>query len=196
MQNQKAQSGSFVIALVAIVAVLGIVGYQLLGLYNSAVKFEVDIDAKYVDNQNVLSNDFYGKLDAANLGNQKYKDLMKSMLDGVAQGYQGASGGKAMALWLSNNVPQLDASVAKAFIEIGEKGLTKFSTSQTALISLGQEYTKYYSVQPRGFILGLMGKPSAGIAEKLKPVTDAKSDESFKTKQRVSVSEPEQPAGK
>lgn len=74
MQNQKAQSGSFVIVLVAIVAVLGIVGYQLLGLYNSAVKFEVDIDAKYVDNQNVLSNDFYGKLDAANLGNQKYKD--------------------------------------------------------------------------------------------------------------------------
>lgn len=41
-----------------------------------------------------------------------------------------------------------------------------------------------------------MGKPSAGIADKLKPVTDAKSDESFKTKQRVSVSEPEQPAGK
>ncbi len=196
MQNQKRQSGSFVVALIAIVAVLGIVGYQILGIYNAAKKFEVDIGAVEKNNQNLLSNEFFGKLDAANLGAQKYKDLMKSMLEGVAQGYQSASGGRAMALWLSNNVPQLDSAVALKFVEIGEKGLTKFADGQTSLISLGQEYEKYYSVQPRGFILKLMGFPSDGIAEKLKPVTDAQTDQSFKTKQRVSVSEPEQPAGK
>lgn len=189
MQNQRKQSGSALVWLVGIVVFIGIIAYQLLGIYNTAVKFEVDIKAKYTDNQNVLSNEFYGKLDAANLGNQKYKDLMKEMLNGVAQGYQNASGGKAMALWLSNNVPQLDSSVAKSFIEIGEKGLTKFATSQTALISIGQEYTKYYSVQPRGIILQLMGKPSANIADMLKPVTDEQTDQSFKTKQRAKVSE-------
>ena len=188
---QKKQSGSgAVIALIAIAIVAAVFVVTLIGWYNTAKNYEIDIRNAEKQSEIVLANEFYGKLDAAELGNQKYKDIMKAMLQGVADGYQNASGGKAMALWLSNNVPQLDSSIAKKFIEIGEKGLTKFADSQTTLISIGQAYEKWRTDMPRKiFVENLMGFPSGDIAEKIKPVTDAQTDQSFKTKQRAKVSE-------
>lgn len=194
---RQKQTGSAMIVLIALAVVAAVFVVTLIGWRNTANEYEIDIRNAEKQSEIVLANEFYGKLDAAELGNQKYKDIMKSMLEGVAQGYQGASGGKAMALWLSNNVPQLDSSIAKKFIEIGEKGLTKFADSQTSLISLGQSYEKWRTKVPRKFFVeNMMGYPSEDIASRLKPVTDAQTDQSFKTKQRVSVSHPEQPAGK
>lgn len=194
---RQKQTGSAMIVLIALAVVAAVFVVTLIGWRNTANEYEIDIRNAEKQSEIVLANEFYGKLDAAELGNQKYKDIMKSMLEGVAQGYQGASGGKAMALWLSNNVPQLDSSIAKKFIEIGEKGLTKFADSQTTLISLGQSYEKWRTKVPRKFFVeNMMGYPSEDIASRLKPVTDAQTDQSFKTKQRVSVSRPEQPAGK
>lgn len=195
---QKKQSGSgAVMALVAVAIVAAAFVVTLIGWRNTANEYEIDIRNAEKQSEIVLANEFYGKLDAAELGNQKYKDIMKTMLQGVADGYQGASDGKAMALWLSNNVPQLDSSIAKKFIEIGEKGLTKFADSQTTLISMGQSYEKWRTKVPRKyFVENMMGYPSEDIASRLKPVTDAQTDQSFKTKQRVSVSQSEQPTGK
>lgn len=197
MQAKKQSGSAGVIALIAVVIVVVLVGMTIGSWYNTAKNFEIDIRNAEKQSEIVLANEFYGKLDAANLGNQKYKDLMKTMLEGVRDGYQGASGGKAMALWLSNNVPQLDSSIAKSFIEIGEKGLTKFAASQTTLISIGQAYERWRTDWYRVLIVvKVMGFPSEDIAGRLKPVTDAQTDQSFQTKQRVSVSQPEQPAGK
>lgn len=197
MQMKKQTGAIGIIALVAVAIVVVLLGLTVGGWYNTAKNFEIDIRNAEKQSEIVLANEFYGKLDAAKLGNQSYKDLMKAMLEGVRDGYQGASGGKAMALWLSNNVPQLDPSIAKSFIEIGEKGLTKFAASQTTLISIGQSYERWRTDWYRVIVVEkIMGFPSGDIAEKLKPVTDDQTDQSFKTKKRVSVSQPDQPVGK
>ena len=86
MQAKKQSGSAGVIALIAVAIVVVLVGLTIGGWYNTAKNFEIDIRNAEKQSEIVLANEFYGKLDAANLGNQKYKDLMKTMLEGVQIG--------------------------------------------------------------------------------------------------------------
>lgn len=170
------------------VSVICLVVFYLFGIYNTAIRYENQLDAVYKDNQNILSNAYYGPLEAAGLGEQKYKDMMLDIVTATSQGYKGATGGKAIMLWLGQTYPNLSSELQMKFVSIGEKGLAQFGASQTKLLSIGQKYNDFLETRPGGFFANFMGFPKKlNLKEILTPVTDASTQESFKTKQRSPI---------
>lgn len=171
-----------------VIAIVASAALYALWVYNTATRFENELLAKYEDNQNVLSNAFYGPMDVAKLGEEKYRKMMKEMIDATANGYQGATGGKAMMLWLGQTYPNISAELQLKFVSIGEAGLAKFRTSQTELLDRGRAFQNLLDTMPNGAIAGLFGFPKkVNMKEIMKVVTDDQTEESFKTKKRAPI---------
>ncbi len=101
------------------------------------------------------------------------------------EGWQGATGGKAMMLWLNESFPKIDPEIYKKLIDIAERGLGKFEKVQTDLLDRGRSYKDYLVVEPRGFVCRMFGFPKIDLDKILTPVTDESTDKSFETKRRV-----------
>jgi hypothetical protein len=160
-------------------------GAYLLGIYNTCITYERELDNVYKQNQSVLSNSFYGPLQTAGIAEQKYKDAVATMARVGVEGWKGATGGKAMMLWLQESFPKIDPEIYKKLIDIGERGLGKFEKVQTDLLDRGRSYQTYLGIQPQGFFCKLFGFPKIDLKKILTPVTDESTDKSFETKQRV-----------
>lgn len=185
--NQTAFSKSTLIK-IAIAGVVILLGFYLLSVYNTAKRYENELETAYSNSQNVLSNSFYGPMEVAKLGEAKYRSLVLDMVRETSKGYEGASGGKAMALWISKNQPNVSHEVAMKLITIGEAGLSRFQTTQTDLLARGNSYKNFLDTAPTGNVAGLMGFPKKiNLKEILTPVTDDSTADSFKTKRRVKV---------
>lgn len=162
--------------------------FYVVSMFNTAKRFENELEAAYSNNQNVLSNSFYGPLDVAKLGEEKYKDMMKMMVEQTAKGYQGATGGKAMALWLGQTYPNITAELQLKLVSIGESGLAKFQASQTGLLDRGRAYQNFLDTVPSGTVASMFGFPKkVNLKEILTPVTDDSTEQSFKTKKRAPI---------
>ncbi len=170
------------------VTVLGLVILWVVGVYNQAIRFENELQASYDNNQNILSNSYYGPMEVAQLGEKKYRDMMLEMVKATNQGYQGATGGKAMMLWLGQSYPNISAELQLKLVSIGEKGLAEFGRSQTDLLNRGIVFKNFLETIPGGFVASMMGFPKKlNLKEILTPVTDSSTEESFKTKKRKSL---------
>lgn len=170
------------------VAIGVLIAMYFISVFNTAIQFENELEAAYKNNQNILSNSFYGPLEVAKLGEAKYKDMMTEMVKQTANGYQGATGGKAMMLWLGQTYPNITAELQLKLVSIGEVGLAKFQASQTDIQSRGQMYQNFLETFPNRFIVGLFGFPKKlDLKDILTPVTDAATTQSFKTKQRAPI---------
>lgn len=186
--SEVRQSSMGLVKILSIVGGIFIIAFYLVSVYNTARRFENELDAAYKNNQNILSNSFYGPLEVAKLGESKYRDMMKQMIDATAKGYQGATGGQAMMLWLGQTYPNLTSDLQMKLVSIGESGLAKFQASQTTILDRGREYQNFLDTIPSGFVAGLFGFPKkVNLADILRPVTDEATDQSFKTKKRVPV---------
>lgn len=178
------------IGLLIILTIFGLSVFYVVSTFNTAKKFENELEAAYKNNQNVLSNSFYGPLEVAKLGEKKYRDMMKEMVEATAKGYQGATGGKAMMLWLGQTYPNITAELQLKMVSIGEAGLARFQASQTSLLDRGQAYKNFLDTFPSGVIASVFGFPKKlNLEEILTPVTDGSTEESFKSKKRKSISE-------
>ncbi|MDQ1344232.1 MAG: hypothetical protein QG650_952 [Patescibacteria group bacterium] len=182
------QEGALGLGLGAVLAAIGLVIFYVMLTYNQAARFENELDTAYKNNQNVLSNAFYGPMDVAKLGEEKYRTMMKEMVEATAKGYQGATGGKAMMLWLGQTYPQITADLQMKLVSIGEAGLAKFQSSQTNLLDRGREYQNFLDTFPSGVIAGVLGFPKkVNLKEILTPVTDDQTEQSFKNKKRAPI---------
>jgi hypothetical protein len=179
MKSMKTWAGLATVVLIVLYVVM---------TYNTAIRFENELETSYKNNQNVLSNSFYGPLEAAKLGEAKYKEMITEMIKQTANGYQGATGGKAMMLWLGQTYPNISAELQLKFVSIGEAGLAKFQSSQTDLLSRGQSYQNFLETMPTSIVAGAFGFPKKiNLKEILTPVTDDSTQESFKTKKRAPI---------
>lgn len=176
--------------LIGVGSVLLIVVFYVVSVFNTGVRYENELKSAYDNNQNVLSNSYYGPLEAAQLGEKKYKDMLLEMVKATSSGYQGATGGKAMMLWLGQTYPNISAELQLKIVTIGETGLAKFQASQTGIIDRGRAYKNYLGTFPSGTIAGMFGFPRMkNLDEILKPVTDDSTETSFKNKKRVPINQ-------
>lgn len=173
--------------LLLIIMSIASIALYVLNTYNMAVKFENNIQAVYDNNRNIMANSYYGPLEAAGLGEKKYKEMMIQMVEAVGRGYQGATGGKAMMLWLGQTQPTMTHEMQLKFVSIAEKGLAKLEGSQTDLIARGNVYNDFLGTEPRGSIARFMGFPKVDLKKILTPVTDNQTEQSFETKRRAPI---------
>jgi hypothetical protein len=160
-------------------------GLYLLGIYNTCISYENELNAAYNTNQPVLSNAFYGPLQTAGIAQKEYVDAVGKMARVGIEGWKGATGGNAMMLWLKESFPKIDPEIFKKIIEIGERGLGEFKKTQIDLQDRGRSYYDFLKKMPRGFFCKMFGFPKIDLKNILTPITDTKTDESFKSKQRA-----------
>lgn len=171
-----------------IVAVLLVAVLYVIITYNTAQRYEAAIKAAYDNNQNVMANAYYGPLEAANLGEKKYRDMLREMVTATTNGWQGKTGQGAMMLWLGQTYPNVSAELQLKIVTIGESGLAQFRAAQTGLIDRGREYKTFLATFPSGAVAGIFGFPRmSNLDEILKPVTDDSTEGSFKTKKRAPI---------
>lgn len=166
--------GSFV--LVALFAVFGYVGFS-----NDANKFEVDIKAKYTDNQNVYDNGWKKVTEVAQVPAMQTASL-KDLYDATMKGRYGADGSKAMFQFIKEQNPNLDQSTFIKIQQDIEAFRNEFASNQTRLVSQKQQYETFLTATTSGRFYNMIGSYPHIDLSKFDIVTSDKTQQDFATK--------------
>lgn len=145
--------GAFVALGLILVAFLGL-GY--LSFSNTANGFEVDIKAKYTNNQNVYDNGFKKVVEIAQVPDMQVQGL-KTLYDSTMKSRYGADGSKAMLQAIKEQNPTLDQKTYIKIQQTIEEFRNEFQSNQTGLISVKQEYERFLSATTSGRIYNFIG---------------------------------------
>jgi hypothetical protein len=169
----------------AILAVLvgGVVllGLGYLGFSNNANGFEVDIKAKYTDNQNVYDNGWKRVTEVAQVPAMQVAGL-KELYDGAMKGRYGAEGSKAMFQFIKEQNPTLDQSTYVTLQREIERFRMDFQANQTKLISQKQTYERFLTATTNGRFYNMVGGYPRIDLSKYDILTSDRTDAAFKTK--------------
>lgn len=175
-------------ALLAVGAITGLfvllavfLGFGYLGFSNTANGFEVDIKAKYTNNQNVYDNGFKKVLEMAQVPDMQVAGL-KELYDGAMKGRYGADGSKAVLQAIKEQNPTLDQKTYLKIQQTIEEFRNEFQANQTGLISVKQSYERYLTATTNGRIFNTFaGYPRIDLA-KYDIVTSDQTQKAFDTK--------------
>ena len=138
------------IALVAILAVAGILIFKAINFNNTAIVKENKILA---DNENLTAvistkdNVLAGKSQVA----QQYAKSVIAAIDAVMQGRYGDGGAKAVIQLIAEQNPNMDASVFKEIQQSVEVLFSNIETANRQIIDGVRNYKNYYQRQYNGF---------------------------------------------
>jgi uncharacterized protein (UPF0333 family) len=183
MNRKSLQRGNISVTLtvvaVAVVAVVGIVG-SYISAANYGNRAEVEIKAKYRDNENVYANGVQKVVEIAQVPSMYVEDITKVTTAAISGRY-GAEGSKAVFQMLREQNPQLDASMYTKIQQVIEAFRNEFKNAQTALLDRCATYEKQRGYVWSGFWLNLAGYPKMDIEKMCKPVTTEKAAQTFET---------------
>jgi hypothetical protein len=168
----KHTKGSAVVnAIVGIGVVVTLVA-TLIGSYISAANYgnraEQELEAVWVNNQNVLGQ-YTLKIQEAAQVPSMYKDDLKEVVSAALSARYGADGSKAAFQWIKEHNPNVDSSLYTKLQQIIEAGRNEFQGAQTRLIDVKRTYVTNLGYVWGGFWLKLAGYPKVDLA-KYKPV--------------------------
>lgn len=167
------------IAGVAVVAVLGsIMSYVSSANYGNQA--EVQIKAKYRDNENVYANGTQKIIEIAQVPAMYVEDITK-VTQAAISGRYGADGSKAVFQMLREQNPQLDSGMYVKIQQVIEAFRNEFKNAQTALLDRCSIYEAQRGYVWSGFWLNLAGYPKMDIEKMCKPVTTDKAAKTFET---------------
>jgi hypothetical protein len=174
-------SGLVVLGLVATLVLIGFVSYISAANYGN--RAEKQLDAVWVDNQNVLAQYTLKVQEAAQIP-EIYKNDLKEVVAAALQGRYGPDGSKGVFQWLKEaNIP-FDNAVYTKMMQIIEAGRNDFQKEQTRLIDVKRSYETELGYVWRGFWLRQAGYPTLDLA-KYKPVLAADTARAFELGQQA-----------
>lgn len=171
---------AFVGFVVMILVVAGVAISSIIGIYNSCVSQEAGLEAQYKQNQNNYDN-FYKKVVETAGVTDRYAADFKKIYDGVMEGRYGEEGSKAMFQMLTEQNPQMDATLYRQVQQIIEAGRESFMTEQKTLLDKKRVYESYLNQIPSGPVAKFMGFPKKDIS-KFDIVTSDRTEKAFETK--------------
>lgn len=170
-----------VLGLVVTLAGIGLVSYISAANYGN--KAEKQLDAVWVDNQNVLAQYTLKVQEAAQIP-EMYKNDLKEVVTAALQGRYGPDGSKGVFQWLKEaNIP-FDNKVYTQMMQIIESGRNEFKREQTKMIDVKRSYETELGYVWRGFWLRMAGYPKIDLA-KYKPVLAADTAQAFEKGQQA-----------
>jgi len=162
-----------------IIGGVGLVG-TAVNTYNTCVTMEENLEAQYQNNQSSYDNYYKKVVESAGV-TDKYADDFKKMYDSVMQGRYGKDGSKAMFQMITEQNPQVDASLYKQIQQIIESGRNSFHADQQSLLDKKRVYNTYLKKLVSGTFAKFMGFPKKNLDE-IGIVTSDRTDSAFKTK--------------
>jgi len=183
MNRKSSQRGTMAVTL-TVVAAVAVVVLGGIGSYISSANYgnraEVEIKAKYRDNENVYANGVQKVVEIAQVPSMYVEDITKVTTAAISGRY-GAEGSKAVFQMLREQNPQLDASMYTKIQQVIEAFRNEFKNAQTALLDRCATYEKQRGYVWSGFWLNLAGYPKMDIEKMCKPVTTEKAARTFET---------------
>ncbi len=174
-------SGLVVLGLVVTVSLIVVVSYISAANYGN--RAEKQLDAVWVDNQNVLAQYTLKVQEAAQIP-EIYKNDLKEVVAAALQGRYGPDGSKGVFQWLKEaNIP-FDNAVYTKMMQIIEAGRNDFQKEQTRMIDVKRSYETELGYVWRGFWLRQAGYPKLDLA-KYKPVLAADTAKAFELGQQA-----------
>jgi hypothetical protein len=164
------------IGMIASVAVVVIASY--VSAANLGNRLEKQLDAQYVQNQNVLGQ-YTLKIQEAVQVPSMYKEDLKEVLKAAMEGRYGADGSKAVFNWIKENNLSFDSSMYTKMQQLIEAGRNEFSNEQKRMIDVKRTYETELGTVWTGFWMKLAGYPKLDLS-KYKPVVAGDTAEVFK----------------
>jgi hypothetical protein len=171
--------GSIILGAILVIAVTLGLGY--LGFSNQANGFEVDIKAKYSNNQNVYDNGFKKVMEIAQVPQMQVAGL-KELYDGAMKGRYGADGSKALLQAIKEQNPDLNQTTYIKVQETIETFRNEFQANQTGLISQKQAYERFLVATTGGQFYNLIGHYPRIDLSAYDIVTSDQTQDAFRTK--------------
>lgn len=182
--NRTNQRGSAAVG-ITIGVVAAAVLLAVVGSYVSAANYgntaEVELKAKYADNQNVYANGTQKVIEMAQVPDM-YVDAVSKVTRDAIGGRYGQDGSKAVFQMLREQNPQIDPSMFIKIQQTIEAFRNEFQHSQTALLDRCATYEKQRGYVFSGFWLRLAGYPKMDITNMCTIVTTDKTAKTFETK--------------
>lgn len=155
-------------------------------MYDTAVGFENNIKKLNKQSEASLSSTTIKIQNAVGL-NSQYTDSLKEVVRAAVEGRYGKDGSKATMQWIQEQNPVYDSKVILKVQDIIDGGGSEFKITQDRKI---EECTKYETSRDslvRGFFLRLAGFPKKDVEDMCAVISDAATQDAFKTKQQKAV---------
>lgn len=183
MKKMQGAISTGVMVALSVLALIGITAFVAISSYVSAANYgnkaEKELDAVWVNNQNVLGQYTLKVQEAAQIPAMYTADL-KSVVTAAVEGRYGAGGSQAVMQWLKEaNVP-FDSTMYTKMQQIIEAGRNQFQTEQTRMIDVKRSYETNLGYLWMGFWMKLAGYPKINLA-KYKPVVAGDTAKAFET---------------
>jgi len=183
MRNQKGAIGvGLGIALAGLVSVLGIV-FLFVALYFSAanygVKTEAELEAVWVNNQNILGQYTLKIQEIASIP-EMYKNDLKEVLTSALSARYGQEGSQAGMQWIKEHAVNFDSTMYTKIQQTIEAGRNEFQNAQTRLVDVKRVYVTELGTVPRAWFLSMAGYPKVDLS-KYKPVVAAGTSAAFES---------------
>jgi hypothetical protein len=162
-----------------IVLLIGVVVTSYISNYNYGNRIEKQIEAEYENTQNILSQYSNKIAEIAQVPGMARDDL-KEVYTEVMGGRYGDNGSKAMMQWITEQNPQLDASLYTNIQQAMEAGRTKFENAQTKLIDHKRQYETNLGYLWKGTWLRIAGYPKLDLDE-IKIIKSDYSNEAYES---------------
>lgn len=179
MKNQKGFAG-WIVLVVLVVLILGVVG-SYIKYANLGNKYEANAEKFHKNTQNVLSATTLKIREVASVP-KMYENSLKNLIDATFKGRYGADGSKATMQWIQEQNLQVDSTMFSKIQSVIESGRDEFKLAQDRKNEYCTDYEILRGNVWSGFWLGVAGYPKKDITDICTLVTDAETEEAFKTK--------------
>ena len=162
-----------------LILIIGTVVGSYVSNYNYGNRAEQQILAEYENTQNILSQYSNKIAEIAQVPGMARDDL-EEVYTAVMGGRYGNDGSKAMMQWITEQNPQIDASLYTNIQQAMEAGRNKFENSQTKLIDHKRAYETNLGYLWKGMWLRIAGYPKIDLDE-IKIIKSSYSNEAYET---------------
>ena len=169
---------NLVIGAGAVVLVIGVVA-SYIGAANYGNDLETQLDAKYQNNEVILSSGYQQLQGVAGVTKMATDDQI-AIFTAAIQGRYGANGSQAVFQMLKEQNPQIDHQLYRKVQQIVESTQKEFQNGQTEFLEMKRSYTRALGTVWQGFWLARAGYPKVDL-NKYKIISSDSAADAFKT---------------
>lgn len=172
-----------VLAIAGIMAVLALVGFgSYVSASNYGNRMERQLEAKYADNENVLSSGYQQLKGVAGVTKMATDDNI-AVFKAAIQGRYGANGSQAVFQMLKEQNPQIDPQLYRKVQQVVESTQREFQVSQTQMLDVKRSYETELGSFWKGMWMGFAGYPKIDL-KKFVIISSEGASEAFRTKKQ------------
>lgn len=171
----------------AIGGVVLVIAGTAIGSYISAANYgnrtEQQLDAKYTDNENVLSSGYQQLQGVAGVTKMATQDQVE-IFRAAVQGRYGADGSRAVFQMINEQNPRQDPQLYRKVQQVVESTQKEFQQSQTQMLDIKRSYQTALGSVWQGMWLGIAGYPKKDLS-KYQIISSEGASEAFRTKKQA-----------